>query len=79
MKLLARLETFRAPLLEVHQLWARNRQAAKMHEHAAEFFDEHGEPGKADRERDLVAREVQAQKPPPPRQRRASEDPPSDS
>jgi hypothetical protein len=25
-----------------------------MHQHAAEFFDEHGEHGKADRERELA-------------------------
>jgi hypothetical protein len=29
-----------------------------MHQHAAEFFDEHGEHGKADRERELADREA---------------------
>ena len=29
-----------------------------MHQHAAEFFDEHGEHGKADRERALADREA---------------------
>lgn len=29
------------------------------HRQAAEFFDEHGEPGKADRERQLADREAQ--------------------
>ena len=32
--------------------------AAKMHQHAAEFFDEHGEHGKADRERELADRDA---------------------
>lgn len=31
-----------------------------MHQGAAEFFEEHGEPGKADRERDLADRNAQA-------------------
>jgi hypothetical protein len=31
---------------------------AKMHQHAAEFFDEHAEHGKADRERELADREA---------------------
>ena len=31
---------------------------AKMHQHAAESFDEHGEHGKADRERELADREA---------------------
>ena len=31
---------------------------AKMYQHAAEFFDEHGEHGKADRERELADREA---------------------
>jgi hypothetical protein len=31
-----------------------------MHQDAAEFFDEHDEPGKADRERDLADREARA-------------------
>ena len=26
-----------------------------MHQHAAEFFDEHGKHGKADRERELIS------------------------
>ena len=29
-----------------------------MYQHAAEFFDEHGEHGKADRERELADREA---------------------
>jgi hypothetical protein len=29
-----------------------------MHQHAAEFFDEHGKHGKADRERELADREA---------------------
>jgi hypothetical protein len=29
-----------------------------MNQHAAEFFDEHGEHGKADRERELADREA---------------------
>ena len=29
-----------------------------MYQHAAEFFDEHGEHGKADRERELANREA---------------------
>jgi hypothetical protein len=31
-----------------------------MHQHAAEFFDEHGEHGKADREREVADREARA-------------------
>jgi hypothetical protein len=31
---------------------------AKMYQHAAEFFDEHGEHGKADRERELADHEA---------------------
>jgi hypothetical protein len=30
-----------------------------MHQQAAEFFDDHDEPGKADRERGLADREAQ--------------------
>jgi len=32
--------------------------AATMYQHAAEFFDEHGEHGQADRERELADREA---------------------
>ena len=38
---------------------------AKMHQHAAEFFDEHGEHGKADREREPADREAQDGNRPP--------------
>jgi hypothetical protein len=31
---------------------------AKIYQHAAEFFDKHGEHGKADRERELADREA---------------------
>jgi hypothetical protein len=34
-------------------------QAAATYQHAAEFFDERGQPGKADRERGLADREAQ--------------------
>jgi len=43
-----------------HELAAAvHDRAAKMHQYAAEFFDEHDESGKADRERDLSDREAQ--------------------
>jgi hypothetical protein len=42
-----------------------------MHQHAAEFFDEHGEHGQAGRERELADREARDGKPDPASQRRA--------
>jgi hypothetical protein len=29
-----------------------------LHRHAAQFFDDHGEPGRADRERNMADRET---------------------
>jgi hypothetical protein len=42
-----------------------------MYQHAAEFFDEHGEHGKTDRERALADREAGTRKPTPASQRQA--------
>jgi hypothetical protein len=44
---------------------------ATMYQHAAEFFDEHGEHGKADRERELTDREARDAETDPASQRRA--------
>ncbi len=51
---------------------------AKMHRHAAEFFDEHGEHGKADRERELADREARDAETGPREPAAGSEEPPSD-